>query len=105
MYHLSLGKSSKPQSPLKVRLLGELEDANRSLTHKEEEMRQLVERMQRLEDAQERQAREGDVSLEELLDIICIMGVKNNIGESTIWEKVPSTPTTTKEFFSFCKVT
>jgi len=38
--------------------LGELEDAKRRLAHKEEEMRQLVERMQRLEDAKERQARE-----------------------------------------------
>jgi len=38
--------------------LGELEDAKRSLAHKEEEMRQLVERMQRLEDAQERKTRE-----------------------------------------------
>jgi len=57
MYHLSSGKSSKPQSPKKARLLGELEDAKRSMAHKEEEMRQLMERMQRLEDAQERQAR------------------------------------------------
>jgi len=38
--------------------LGELVDAKRRLTHKEEEMRQLVERMQRLEKTQERQTRE-----------------------------------------------
>ena len=58
MYHLSLGKSSKPQFPQKARLLGELEDARRSLTHKEDKMRQLVERMQRLEEAQERKYQE-----------------------------------------------
>jgi len=58
MYHLSSQESSKPQSPQKPRLLGELEDAKRCLTHKEDKMRQLVERMQRLEDAQERQVRE-----------------------------------------------
>ena len=58
MYHLPSGKSSKSQSRLKACLLGELEDAKRSLAHKEEEMRQLVERMQRLEDAQERKTRE-----------------------------------------------
>jgi len=57
MYHLSSREPSKPQSPQKARLLGELQDTKRSLAHKEEEMRQLVERMQRLEDAQERQAR------------------------------------------------
>jgi len=36
----------------------ELADVRRSLAHKEEEMRQLVERMQRLEETQERQVRE-----------------------------------------------
>jgi len=39
------GESSKPQSPQKVHLLGELEDTKRSFAHKEEEMRQLMERM------------------------------------------------------------
>jgi len=58
MAHLSSGESSKPQSPQRAHLMGELAYAKRSLTHKEEEMRSLVERMQRLEDAQERQARE-----------------------------------------------
>jgi len=58
MHHLSSGESSKQQSSQKTRLLGELEDTKRSLTCKEEEIRQLVERMQRLEDTQERQARE-----------------------------------------------
>jgi len=38
--------------------LGELANAKTSLVHKEEEIRQLVKRMQRLEDTQERLARE-----------------------------------------------
>jgi len=38
--------------------MGELARVKRSLAHKEEEMRQLVERMQRLEDTQEKLARE-----------------------------------------------
>jgi len=38
MYHLSSGGSFKPQYPQKALLLGELEDDNRSLAHKEEEM-------------------------------------------------------------------
>ena len=49
MTHLSLGESSKPQSPQKRYLLGELADTKRTLTQKEEGMRQLVERLQRLE--------------------------------------------------------
>jgi len=48
MAHLSSGESSKPQSPIRAHLMGERVDAKRSLAHKEEEMRQLVERMQRL---------------------------------------------------------
>ena len=56
--HLTLGESSKPQSPQKAHLLGKLGDAKRRLTHKDEEMRQLVERMKRLEETRERQARE-----------------------------------------------
>jgi len=46
-------------------------------------------------------------SLEELLEITCTMEVKkkSKIGECTILKKdAPSTPTT-KELFSFCKVT
>jgi len=58
MDHLSLGESSKPQSPQRTHLMRELADAKRSLAHKEEEMRKLVERMQILEDVQEREARE-----------------------------------------------
>jgi len=58
MAYLYLGESSMPQSPKKTHLMRELADAKRSLAHKEEEMRQLVEMMQRLEETQERQARE-----------------------------------------------
>jgi len=58
MGHLSSGESSKPHSPQRAHIMGELVDAKRSLAHKEKEMRQLEERMQRLEETQERQARE-----------------------------------------------
>jgi len=58
MGHLSFGESSKPQSPQKAYLLGELAVTKRILAQKEEEMRHLVERLQRLEAAQERQTRE-----------------------------------------------
>jgi len=86
MHHLSSGESSKPQSPQKTRLLGELEDTKRSLTHKEEEMRQLIKRIQRLEDTQARQNRERNGSLKEIQDITCTMEVnkKKKIGECKI---------------------
>jgi len=58
MAHLYSGKSSTSQSPHKAHLLEEFEDAKRSLAHKEDKMQQLVERMQRIEDAQEIQVRE-----------------------------------------------
>jgi len=55
MAHLSLGK---PQSLQKAFLMDdELEVAKRSLTQKKEDMRQLEERLQRLEIAQVRQTR------------------------------------------------
>jgi len=57
MAQLSLGEYSKLQSPQKARLLGELKDAKKILAHKEEEIRQLIERIQRLEDTQERLVR------------------------------------------------
>jgi len=57
MTHLSSGESSKPQSLQKDFLLGELAETRRTLAQKEEEIRQLVERLQRLEVAQERQHR------------------------------------------------
>jgi len=55
MAHLSSGESSKPQSSQKAFLLGELSETKRTLAQKEEEVRHLVERLQRLEAAQERQ--------------------------------------------------
>jgi len=58
MAHLSSRESLKPQSPKKAHLMRELADTKRSWAHKEEGMRQLVERMQRLEETRERQARE-----------------------------------------------
>jgi len=57
MAFLSSGESSKPQSPQKVFLMGELAATNRYLAQKEEEMRQLEERLQRLETTHERQPR------------------------------------------------
>jgi len=90
MAHLSSGESSKPQSLHKAHLLGELADANMTLAHKEEELRPLVERMQRLEDTQKRLARERRGNLDALEGIICTMGVKkkknNNNGECKMWK-------------------
>ena len=57
MAHLSSGESSKPQSPQKTSFLGELAETKRTLTQKEEEMRQLIEMLQRLEAIQERRPR------------------------------------------------
>ena len=58
MAHLSSGESSKPQSPQKAFLLGEFAETKRTLTQKEKEMRQVVERLQRIKEAQGRQPRE-----------------------------------------------
>jgi len=58
MANLSSGESSKLQSPQKAHLLGELADGRRRMTHKDEEIRQLVEMLQRLEEAQVRQTQE-----------------------------------------------
>jgi len=55
MAHLSSRESSKTQSPQKDFLLGELAEAKRSFTQKDEKMRHLVETLQRLEEVQERQ--------------------------------------------------
>jgi len=57
MAFLSLGESSKPQSPQKAFLMGELATTKRSLAQKEEEMRELEERLQRLEMTPKRQPR------------------------------------------------
>jgi len=58
MAHLSSGKSFEPPSPQKAHLLVELEETKRILVQMEKKMRQLVERMIRLEDTQEMQNRE-----------------------------------------------
>jgi len=55
--HISSGESSKPQSPLKTFLMGELAAAKRSIAQKDEEMRQMEERLQRLEVAYDRPQR------------------------------------------------
>jgi len=57
MAHLSSGESSKPQSTQNTFLMGELAATRRSLAQKEEEMRQMEERLQRLELAHVRQPR------------------------------------------------
>jgi len=83
-----LRESAKPQSPQKARLLGELADAKRSLAHIEEKMRQLVERIQRLEDTQERLARERRQEPKQTTGTICTMEVKNKkkkIEECKMW--------------------
>jgi len=54
MANNSSGESSKPHSPKKAFLIGELKEAKRTLAQKEEEMRQMEERLQRLEMAYER---------------------------------------------------
>ena len=57
MANLSSGESSKPQSPQKAFLLGELATTKRSLTQKDEEMRQMEERLHELESAHDRPLR------------------------------------------------
>jgi len=58
MHHLSSGESSKPPSSQKENLLLELEETKRSLMQNEEDTRQLVARMKRLKDTQERENKE-----------------------------------------------
>jgi len=58
MAHISSGEYSKPQSPQKVFLMGELAVAKRSITQKDEEMRKMEERLQRLEATYDRPQRE-----------------------------------------------
>jgi len=58
MTHLSSGESSKPPSPQRENLMVELEENKRSLVQREEDMRQTMERLQMLEDSQERQNRQ-----------------------------------------------
>jgi len=54
MAHISSGESYKPQSPQKAFLMGELPATKRSIAQKDEEMRKMKERHQRLEVAYDR---------------------------------------------------
>jgi len=54
MDHISSGESPKQHSPQKAFLIGELKEAKKTIAQKEEEMRQLEERLQRLEMMNER---------------------------------------------------
>jgi len=51
MVHISSGESSKPQSPQKAFVMGELAATERTIAQKDEEVRQMEERLQRLESA------------------------------------------------------
>jgi len=57
MANISSGESSKPQSPQKAFLMGELAPTKRSLTQKDGKMIQMEERLQRLESAYDRPQR------------------------------------------------
>jgi len=54
---LSSGESSKPHSPKKDFLIGELKEAKRTIAQKKEALRQMEERIQRLEMQHERPPR------------------------------------------------
>jgi len=58
MDHLSSVDSFKPHSPQKAFLIGELKKAKRTIAQKEEEMRQMEERLQRLAMINERPQRQ-----------------------------------------------
>ena len=55
---LSSGESSKPISPKKAFLIGELKEAKCTIAQQDEAMRQLEERLQRLKMHNERPQRE-----------------------------------------------
>jgi len=57
MAHISSGESSKPQSPEKAFLMGELAAAKRTIAQKDEEKREMKERLQRLEPTYDRPER------------------------------------------------
>jgi len=52
---VSLGEFSKPPSPQRANLMIKLKETRTSLMQKEEDIRQMIERLQRLEDTQEKQ--------------------------------------------------
>jgi len=58
MDHISSGESSKQHSPQKAFLIGELKEAKRTIAQKDEAMRQMEERLQRLEMMNERPPRQ-----------------------------------------------
>jgi len=58
MDHLSSGESSKQNSPKKAFRIGELKEAKKTIAQKEEEMRQLEERLLILEMRHERSPRQ-----------------------------------------------
>jgi len=58
MSHLSSRESSKPPSPKRETLMLELEETKRSLVQREEDIQQMMERIQMLEESQERQTRQ-----------------------------------------------
>jgi len=58
MDHISSGESSKPHSPKKAFLIGELKEAKRTIAQKEEALRQMEEKLQRLEMLNERPQRQ-----------------------------------------------
>jgi len=86
----------------------EFEETKRSLVQREEDMRQMMERLQILEESQERKTRQEDGSLEEPQDIKGIMEVKRKMmmknGEGTIM-KIGATIINNTRRNSFCKVT
>ena len=55
MSHLSSWESFKPPSLQKASLMVELEETKRSLVQREEDIRQMMDRLQRLEKSQDRQ--------------------------------------------------
>jgi len=58
MSHLSSRESSKPPSLQKESLMVELEKTKRSLVQREEDIWKMMERLQRLNESQDRQNRE-----------------------------------------------
>jgi len=57
MAHILNGESSKPQSPQRTFPVGELVATKRCITQKDEEMRQMEEKLQRLESTYDRPQR------------------------------------------------
>jgi len=103
---LSSGESSKPQSPQKTFLMGELATTKTYLAQKEEEMRLLEKRLQRLEMARERQPEEGGGSKGGLLGATTILAAKRKmkIGEFTNMMKGATQHHLSKIYFPYVKL-